>query len=173
MRIALPYGKEREVTIDVPDENVYFVADREDIPALRDVGEELRRLLRSPTGTPPLPELVKPGDKVVILVDDITRPTPQHVILPTLLDELNACGIPDKDIEVIIALGTHRYMDEREIRERYGDTVVERVPVINHDYKDPRNLVDMGRTESGIPVSVNKKVYDCLLYTSPSPRDRG
>jgi len=160
MQVTLPYGKEKIVTVEIPSKNIYFVIDRTEVPALKNPGEEIRRGLRNPIGLPPFLEMVKPRDRVVILGDDITRPTPQNVIIPVLLNELNAAGVPDENIEVIIALGTHRYMDEREIRAKYGDEVVERVPVINHDYKDLKNLVNMGKTESGIPISVNKKVYD-------------
>jgi nickel-dependent lactate racemase len=160
MQVTLPYGKEKIVTMEIPNNNIYFVVDRGEAPALKNAREEIRRALRNPIGSPPLLEMVKPKDRVVILGDDITRPTPQDIIVPVLLNELNAAGVPDENIEVIIALGTHRCMNEREIRGKYGDEVVERVPVINHDYKDPKNLVDVGKTESGIPISVNKKVYD-------------
>ena len=160
MQVTLPYGKEKIVTPEIPDKNIYFLIDRGEVPALKNPGEDIGRELRNPIGSPPLSEMVKPKDRVVILGDDMTRPTPQDIIIPVLLNELNAAGVPDENIEVIIALGTHRYMNEREIRGKYGDEVVERVPVINHDYKDLKNLVDMGKTESGIPISVNKKVYD-------------
>jgi len=160
MQVTLPYGKEKIVTPEIPDKNIYFLIDRGEVPALKNPGEDIGRELRNPIGSPPLSEMVKPKDRVVILGDDMTRPTPQDIIIPVLLNELNAAGVPDENIEVIIALGTHRYMSEREIRGKYGDEVMERVPVINHDYKDLKNLVDMGKTESGIPISVNKKVYD-------------
>jgi len=160
MRIMLPYGKDRTVIVDVPDKNVYFIVDRGVAPALKNSRDEIRKSLKNPIGTPFLQEVVGPKDKVVIVGDDITRPTPQDVIMPVLLDELNAVGVLNKNIQVIIALGTHREMSEKEIREKYGSEVVERVPVINHDYKDSKKLVDMGKTGTGIPVSVNKEVYD-------------
>jgi len=160
MRVTLPYGKEKIVTMEISNKNLYFVIDRGAMPALKNPEEEIRRGLRNPIGSPLFSEMVKPEDRVVILGDDITRPTPQDMIIPVLLNELNAAGVPDENIEVIIALGTHRSMNEKEIKAKYGDEVVGRVPVINHDYKDLKNLVDMGETESGIPVSVNKKVHD-------------
>jgi nickel-dependent lactate racemase len=75
-------------------------------------------------------------DKVVIIGNDITWPTPQSTVVPVLLDELNAVGIPDENIQVIITLGSHREMSEKEIRGKYGNEVVKRVPVVNHDYKN-------------------------------------
>lgn len=160
MRVKLPYGKNKTVTVDVPDKNIFFIVDRGVAPSLKNPQDEIKRSLKNPIGTPPLQELVGPKDKVIIIGDDITRPTPRSIIMPVLLDELNAVGIPDENIKVIIALGTHREMSEKEIREKYGSEVVKRVPVVNHDYKDLRKLVDMGKTETGIPISVNKEVCD-------------
>jgi hypothetical protein len=160
MKIELPYGKDKTVIVDIPDKNVLFVADRGVAPPLKNPRDEIRRSLKKPIGTPSLRELVGLKDKVVIIGDDITRPTPQSIIVPVLLDELNAVGVPDENIQVIIALGTHREMSKKEIREKYGSEVVKRVPVVNHDFKDLKKSVDMGKTETGIPISVNKDVYN-------------
>ena len=160
MRIRLPYGKDKTVVVDVPDKNMYFIVDRGEAPALKNPPDEIRKSLKNPIDAPSLQELVGSKDKVVIVGDDITRPTPQSLLMPVLLNELNAVGVPYENIQVIIALGTHREMSEKEIREKYGSEVVERVPVLNHDYKDPKKLVDMGKTETGIPISVSKEVYN-------------
>lgn len=160
LNVTLPYGKDRTITVDVPNENVFFIVDRGRAPALENPREELKKALRNPIGTSPLRELVNSKDRVVIVGDDNTRPTPQSVIVPALLDELNAAGVPDENIKVVIALGTHRKMSEKEIKEKYGEEVFERVAIINHDCKDPENLVDIGVAEIGIPVRVNKEVYN-------------
>jgi len=159
MIITLPYGKEK-VAMKVPDENVYFVVDKGDIPAIKKPEEHIGKALSSPINMPTLPEVVNPWNKVVIVGDDVTRPTPQDIILPVFLNKLNAAGVPDRNIEVVIALGTHRKMTKKEIREKYGSEVVDRISVVNHDYKDYENLVEMGKTGSSIPVSINKKVAD-------------
>jgi len=159
MIVRLPYGRDKTVVLDIPDKNIYFIVDRGEAPALKNSQDEIRISLKNPIGMPALQKLVSSKDKVVILGDDTTRPTPQNIIIPVLLDELETLGVLNKNIKVIIALGTHREMNDREIREKYGG-VVERVPVINHDYKDLKNLVDVGKTERGIPISINKEVYD-------------
>lgn len=160
MNINLPYGKEQIINVGIPDENIVFVADRIDAPAFANPEEEMRKALSTPIGTKPLRELVRGKDNVVIVGDDNTRPTPQMVIVPALLDELNAAGIPDERIKVVVALGTHRKMGEHEIKDKYGEEVFERVAVVNHDCKDSSKLVEIGIAEAGIPVRVNKVVYD-------------
>ncbi len=160
MEIELRYGEVRRVKIDVPRENLYFAIDRGTIPAVNDLELRMREKLRRPIGTQPVSEIVKAEDRVLIIVDDLTRPTPQEKLLPILLDELNALGIPDRRIEVLIALGSHRPMTSQEIEGRFGREVVQRVEVSNHEYDRPEKLVDIGRTSSGIPVSINRKALD-------------
>lgn len=160
MEVKLPYGKERTVRLEIPDENLYYAVDRGEAPALKDPARAIKEGLKRPIGSPPIRELVGKESKVAILVDDVTRPTPQRAILPALLDGLNEAGVPDGNVEAIIALGTHRPMSDAEIEARYGREVVERIQILNHEYKDERKLVDMGRTESGIPISVNKRVRE-------------
>ena len=59
---------------------------------------------------------------------------------------MNAAGVKDEQITVIIALGTHRFMTEPEILEKFGAEVVKRVTIKNHDYKNPAALIDLGKT---------------------------
>jgi len=121
---------------------------------------EIRHALAHPIGTPPLAELASHCRKAVILVDDNTRATPQRRILPVLLDELNRAGMPDEAITVIIALGTHRPMAPEECLSRFGAEVMERVEVVNHPFDEPGQLVNLGETASGIPISVNRRYHE-------------
>ena len=137
--------------------------------------EEIRRALTEPIGAPPLGQFVRQTldslppasdsslrpasrrpDKVVILVDDLTRPTPQQAILSILLDELNRNGVPDRQITVLIALGTHRPMTAAEIDQRFGEQVTQRVEVLNNPWQDPNQMVDLGATPNGTPVQVSR-----------------
>lgn len=126
-----------------------------DQAGLPDPQRAIREALRSPIGTPTLDKMCKPGSRVVILVDDGTRPTPQRLLLPEILNELNSAGVRDKDVTIIIGLGVHRPMTEAEIKARFGEDVVARVgAVLNHDCRDEA-CIHMGFTESGTPISVN------------------
>ncbi|PKP54877.1 hypothetical protein CVT91_17755 [Candidatus Atribacteria bacterium HGW-Atribacteria-1] len=49
----------------------------------------------------------KGAKKILIIVNDITRPTPYKMILPPLLDELKKIGIKKENITFIIATGIH------------------------------------------------------------------
>ena len=105
-------------------------------PPISDLAEAVWEALENPIGLPKLKKLVRPQMRVLILADDLTRPTPQQELLPPLLDFLNECGVPDRNIRILIALGTHRPMTRSEIKARFGKEVVSRVEVINHAFLD-------------------------------------
>lgn len=159
LKIDLPYG-DRYLSVDIPDERLLFVARPNDLPAAPDEYEEITRSIRNPIGKPGLAQLAKGKRKTIIVADDLTRVTPCRKIVPLLLNELNACGMSDENITLMIALGTHRLMTDTEITERFGKEVVQRVSVVNHDWQDKDKLVYAGDTASGIPVWINKLFYE-------------
>ncbi|MBC7239465.1 MAG: nickel-dependent lactate racemase, partial [Chloroflexi bacterium] len=102
-----------------------------------------------------------------IVVSDITRPIPYKEVLPVLLEYLNRCGVKDEDITILIATGLHRGLTPQEQRDLYGEEIVERVKVVNHDYKDSSNLIRIGKTSRGTPIEVNRIAVetDTLILT--------
>ncbi len=124
---------------------------------LPDPAVEIRRALANPLGTPPLREIVQTGERVVIVTSDITRYTGSELYLPILVEELNRCGIPDRDIEIVIALGIHRKQSSEEHRKILGD-LYGRIAVYDHECDDPEQLIDLGMTSSGLPVQINRRV---------------
>jgi len=113
--------------------------------------------LNHPIATPPLADIVKPGEDVVIVTSDITRYSASEVYLPLVVDELNRCGIADADISIVIALGIHREQTAEEHRKILGP-LYGRIAVYDHDCDDPAQLVDLGITDGGIPVQINRRV---------------
>ena len=160
MHFKLPFGHHQKVEFDVPDKNLTYYVERKKLPAVPDVRGSVAEALRKPIGTSPLSKLAKRSDKVVVLVDDLTRPTPQNEVLPPVLEELCAGGLSADNIEIMIALGTHRPMTDAEIVDHLGPEVAERFEVTNSDYKDEKRLVNLGVTQLGIPALVNKTVAE-------------
>jgi len=120
----------------------------------------IRAALRDPTGTPPLQKLVHPGERVAVLVNDITRLVHSEVFLPVLIDELNGAGIPDRDIFIVFALGIHRRQSAEEQRRIVGEEIARRIALYDHDCHDRANLVSMGRTSRGNQVWINRRVWE-------------
>ena len=159
VKITMPYGQEN-IEISVPKENLIGIYSPKDVAVVSDVKQEILRALNNPIGTKSLTELVKGAKKVVILADDNTRLTPTVEIIPILLDKMNAAGIKDEQITLIIALGTHRFMTDEEILLKYGEAVVKRITIKNHDYKSREALVDLGNTPNGTSIWVNREAYE-------------
>jgi nickel-dependent lactate racemase len=134
-----------------------------EIPSLKDEKAEIIRALRNPIGSAPLNQLAVPGHKVVILVDDITRPTPTKKLLGPIIKELKVVGIADKDISIIFSTGSHRPHTLKEKINLLGEEYLSRFRVIDHDAHDMKNMVNLGKTSRGTPVEVNKYVLEADL----------
>ncbi len=109
---------------------------------------------------------MRPSGKVVIVTSDITRYTGSEIYLPMLVERLNAAGIADDRITIVIALGIHRKQSEAEHRKITG-SLFGRVRVVDHECDDPGKLVTVGFTSGGIEVSINRTVAeaDHLILT--------
>ncbi|WP_425058225.1 Lactate racemase [Sporomusa carbonis] len=147
------------IKLALPEEKVIYEIEGRSVPAITDINEAVKAALRNPIDSPPLTEVVKPGDKVVIVVSDITRAWGKFdQFLPTLLDEINAAGVPDSDIDIVISLGSHRPHTQHEDKVVCGESVCHRVKIHQHDANDPEKLVYTGTTSRGVKCYLNKTV---------------
>jgi nickel-dependent lactate racemase len=162
--VEIPYGVEI-LTVEVDKQNLGAILEPQPIPPCPDVAAEVQRALEHPIGTPCLRELARHAQRVALVVDDMTRLTPTDQMLPLLLGELSAAGVPDERITLVIALGTHRPMNEEECRAKYGSDTVQRIAIENHDCHDSERLVDLGVTAQGTPILINRTVCeaDCVI----------
>ncbi|GMU23375.1 MAG: hypothetical protein AMXMBFR13_34530 [Phycisphaerae bacterium] len=151
--VRLAYGK-TGLDVRVPTEAM--VIEPQYVDGLVDESDALMRALRDPIASMPLRELVRPGQRAVIVHTDITRATPNERILPPLLAELESAGIRREDITLLNALGTHRPQTPQELRVMLGDEVVANYRCLQHDGNDDANLVHVGRTTFGHDVRVNR-----------------
>jgi len=162
IRVEMPYGEEM-VSFSVPEPNLKGIYTPHQISPVADAAVEIRRALSNPVASTTLTELARGAKRIVIVADDITRPTPTDVILPEILNAIGAAGVPDDAVQLLIALGTHRSMTTQEIDTKYGSAVTSRIQVINHDAFNPKALVRMGTTRAGIPVMLNRLVIGADL----------
>jgi nickel-dependent lactate racemase len=120
----------------------------------------VRAALRRPIGCNPLSEIVRPGERVVILVNDITRLTRTSLMLPPIVETLNARGIPDSSILIVFALGIHRRQTPEERERILGPSLYRRLRSVDHDASDSAGLVELGTTSSGNVVEINRAVWE-------------
>jgi nickel-dependent lactate racemase len=144
------YGKE-EFEWPLPPDWTLVDARMQGAPTLSDA--QLQAALAHPIGRPPLRQLAQGRRDAVIAIDDLTRPTEAYRILPLILAELNAAGLRDDQIQVIVSLGTHRPLTRVDLRKKVGEAVLGRVRVYNHN--PYLNLVQVGTTQFGTAVRIN------------------
>ncbi|MEG2001457.1 MAG: lactate racemase domain-containing protein [Clostridia bacterium] len=172
MKLDFEYGQ-GTVSANLPDNTDIFipgvtVPDPACIPEDKIVEETLKSI-RNPIGMEPLTKLAKKGSKCVIVFPDRVKggeqPTSHRkTAIPLILNELYSVGVEKKDILLICSNGLHRKNTNEEIKGVLGaDLFNEFYPthqIMNHDSEDYDHLVDLGTTERGDPVIMNKYVYD-------------
>jgi nickel-dependent lactate racemase len=129
-------------------------------PEIADPAAAVREAIRNPIDSPPLREIVKPGQTVAFIVNDPTRVARSDVFLPILLEELNAIGVPDANMRIVFSLGTHRAMTKAEMTEEVGPAVSARVKMYNTDCFDDSQFTFFGTTTRGTKVGFNKLVTE-------------
>lgn len=162
-RPSLRYGK-GAVTMDLTGAASVKYLYGSEMPAIENLDDAFRRAVEEECVGAPLRERVHSGDRVTIILSDITRFwMRQDKICERLVRYLESeCGVADDDIAVLIALGTHRPMTEKELEMLAGEYVYSRCSVLNHDCDAPE-LVDVGTTRYGNhvevhPLAVGRKV---------------
>jgi nickel-dependent lactate racemase len=152
--VWLPYGKS-DVCVRIPARNLLGSIEPKLVSAAADATAEVERALNEPIGSKRLSEIAQPESKIAIVVDDFTRGTPSHIMLPPVLAELNVAGVKDENVTVIFGCGTHRAVKPKEAERILGAEVLNRVKTISHDC-NAQDLVPVGRTKLGTAVSVNR-----------------
>lgn len=157
--ITIPFDG-NDLTFDVPDGNLAAVMHPAPTQPVADLDDAIAKALAAPLGQAPLADWIQPTDKVLIVSDDNTRLTPVDHLLPPLVAQLNQAGVPDGNIRVIMALGTHRAMTDEEMRAKVGKAMFDRLDVFNHDWQDPEVLEDLGVSKNGTPLEVNRAAVE-------------
>ncbi|SDN04637.1 Nickel-dependent lactate racemase [Fictibacillus solisalsi] len=151
METTLLYGKEG-LKLNLPENS--FVVEPSNLPGVENKEQAVLNALRHPIGAPSLKESVKATDKVAIVISDITRPTPNDVLVPLLIEELD--HVPLENFVIINGTGTHRDQTEEEFVQMLGQWVVDHIKIVNNHCHDLDSLVNVGRSKFGCDVYLNK-----------------
>lgn len=157
----LPWYGDTELELVFPDswEVVTCKMAGQDAPKLNE--DRIQAAFFNPIGTPRISELAKHKKEVVILFDDMSRPTEVAELVPYVLEELAAGGIKDENIRFIATIGCHGAMKLMDFVKKLGREIPHRLPVYNHNPYE--NCTYLGETSLGTPVSVNSEVMSCDL----------
>ena len=160
----------------LPDETDVFIpgVTVEDPPHIPESELEAAYLdsLAHPIGMPRVSELVKKGSKVVFVVPDRVKGGEQptchrRLSIRYLLNELYTAGVEKKDILFIISNGLHPRSTNKDALALFGEELYHEFwptgQIISHDSEDQEHMVDLGCTEAGDPVRMNRYVFEADL----------
>ena len=159
---CLQYG-DISWTMPVAAENLAAVLESNPVSLpVMEPEQAVREALRHPIGSPCLSGIVRPGEKICLLVPDVTRLWQSPAVyVRVMVEELNACGIPDSDILIVTATGTHRAHVRDERVRLLGEDICRRIRIIDHDCRDTAHLVHVGDTSRGTPVWLDSYAMAC------------
>ncbi len=152
MKLELGYGTAPQ-TVEIPDRNVIGILEPNAVNVEITGEAAVVAALTNPVGSARLCDIVKPGEKIVIITSDITRPVPSGRIIPAILSELSAAGADMSDVTIVFALGSHRKQTREEMIKLIGRDVFERIRCVDGD---PEDCVHMGTTKLGTPVDITR-----------------
>lgn len=158
LRTKAWYGDE-PLSINFPPAWKIVEVGPQDAPALSVTA--MRKQLHQPIGSPPLREIAKGKTKCVIIVDDLTRPTPAADLLPSIIDEITQAGVSEGAITILLAGGTHPPASAQDMAKKVGANLSPAVRVMAHDSRG--DLVDLGMSPGGLPIRINRTVMECDL----------
>lgn len=121
-----------------------------------EIGEALGNLIESP----PIDEIVSPGESVLIVVSDATRATGSGQVVNLLVRRLIQAGVSPGEIAIIFATGIHRPVTPEEQIELLSPFIVQRIKILNHNASDSSAMTQLGVTTRGTQVEVNRALAD-------------
>ncbi len=161
-KVTLKYGKQL-IDLGIPAKNMMKVLEANPIEHIIDEAferKEIERALQNPMGTPKLSEMVRKGQKIVIMASDITRPAPSYKMIPPLMEELKNAGVDDQDVKIIFGMGIHRRHTEEEKRRLVGDKIYQRIQCVD---SNEETYIDLGQTSRGTPIHLCQSIVEADL----------
>ena len=164
--LRIPYSK-TFLEFDLPSAMQADVAISRAVEPVANVPAAIREALTHPIGSAPLVGLAGAGKHVCIVFTDITRSSPDHLLVPALLAELEKAGVRDEDITLLCGIGMHRPSTQEEKATKLGTAVAARYRVIDNEPQNPAAMVDLGLTPGGIPIQLHRAAVetDLLIAT--------
>ena len=163
MQVKLKYGK-TGIVLNYPETpNFQGVLYPAAVKPLVDPPTELKESLENPIAATSLREIATGRKNAIIVISDITRPVPNRLLLPGILEQLERAGVSRDSITILIATGIHRPNEGEELIQLVGREIAENYRVINHFSQQPDDMVLVGHVGAGVPAYVNKHYVNADL----------
>jgi nickel-dependent lactate racemase len=156
-------GRDKKEYFSLPAEwkPLHFIETDEATPK-SSIRQMTLEALSGPTGTHPFQDLLLRAQRIAVIVDDLTRPTPTAEILEVLLSRLADSGFSPEKITIIVALGTHGALKREGLEIKVGRDVLSRYKVVQHNAWQA-DLVPIRIPDDGGVVKINPEVAQADL----------
>jgi nickel-dependent lactate racemase len=151
-----------EKTVDLELSHSVERLEMEPLKPLQDPTGAVRRALAKPVESPPLQSLARGRKNACVVISDMTRPVPNKVILPPLLEELLESGLSKDDMTILIATGMHRPNLGEELVYMVGREIVDNYKIVNHYCRNPEEYRKIDEID-GAPIEINNVYLDADL----------
>jgi len=163
MKVSLLYGR-RGLDVELSGDLRPTLIRKHPMTVIEDPVRATEEALRTPLDSPPLVELAKGKKSACIAICDITRPVPNGILLPPLLESLEEAGVPRSGITILVATGLHRPNLGAELEEVVGSPHVMRsYRIENHHARDAATHADLGATSGGVPIRIDRRFVEAEI----------
>jgi nickel-dependent lactate racemase len=153
MKVDIPYGKDN-VKIYVNEPCELLVPKK---VSIKNENKLIEEALENPIGFESYDEFAEEANRLLVIINDATRPTPTSKILRYLLPVLSS----HPDVKFLIATGVHRAPTEEEYKFIFGDTYeVFRRRVYAHDARKDEDMIYLGKSKNDTEMYINKLVTE-------------
>ena len=151
MKISVPYGKDGTLTVTLDDAVQPRFLEANDV-TIDNPDQVIAASVANPINSRPFDAFLHDAGKVLVIVNDATRPTPTAKVLDVIFDLLS-----ETDYHFIIATGVHRGPSEEEFIQIFGEYYPKiKDRIIVHDARKDADMVYLGDSSNGTPMYVNK-----------------
>ena len=166
VNIELSYGRGRVAFVD-EEGRFQVLAPTVDVADAPLSDAEMGALIDDPFDSQPLEDIISPNESVLIVVSDATRATASGQVVNLLVRRLVQLGVAPYDLRIIFATGIHRPVTSEEKRELLTPFVMQRIRTLDHDADDAAQHVEIGTTERGTPIELNRALteHDHVILT--------
>ncbi len=144
MRIELEYAEKQPV--EIPDHSLIGILRPNDCCPFHDTDAALKQAAEACAA------FLGESQRVLVLVNDYTRPTPNAPILAALMPVLSG-----RDFKAMVCAGTHRAPTDAEYATIFGSDFLNS-QLVCHDSRDKSRLFFLGKTSFGTDVWLNKEL---------------
>lgn len=162
MRVGMKYGRNL-LEVEIPERNLAGILTLQKSVPIEDPEHAVWDAIQSPIHSAPLAALAKNRTSACVVISDITRPVPNKLILPPILQTLESNGIPREKITILIATGIHRPNEGKELAEMVGTEIMGSYRIINHFSQRIETHKYLGLTQGGAPVYIDKTYLESDL----------